>query len=485
MEYRNVAIYIRVSTEDQAAEGYSISAQKERLEAFCKSQEWTITEYYIEEGQSAKSMDRPELQRLITDVKGGNLDIVLVYKLDRLTRSVLDLYKLLSLFEAHKVAFKSATELYDTSTAIGRLFITLVAGLAQWERENLAERTRMGLIEMARQGKRPGSGEPYGYTFIDGQLVINPAEAAIIRKIYDMYCRGYGIRKIIAWLNNPASPIHSKSGKPWYDSTVSYILRNPLYMGKFVYGGYTNKNKSNVRPIKPENIFQGSHEPIITEDTWIEVQNIFRKKKGIAPRHASGVFPLTGIFFCGTCGGPMDGHTNRRVNSATRYYRCQNTYHKHTCDMRIWKSEYVEEQVIQQLEKQADTLRDAAAQEIRKGTSPVKNEEKKRLSAELRDMKAKKLKWFDAFDSGIIDKADFKERMKGIADREAYLKGRILEIETEEEMPAWTQKEMILKIKNFRFVWSEATPEERKQLTHELIRKVVIFPEGLVSLDLL
>ncbi|MGF9826753.1 recombinase family protein, partial [Brevibacillus agri] len=129
------AVYMRVSTEDQAREGFSIPAQREKLLAYVHSQGWEVAAIYADEGISAKDTNRPALKRLLRDIREGNIDVVLVYRLDRLTRSVLDLYRLLQEFEKYDVRFKSCTEVYDTTTAIGRLFITLVAALAQWERE--------------------------------------------------------------------------------------------------------------------------------------------------------------------------------------------------------------------------------------------------------------------------------------------------------------------------------------------------------------
>jgi site-specific DNA recombinase len=484
--FKQAAIYLRVSTDEQVSEGYSISAQKERLEAFAKSQGWAVTEYYIEEGQSAKDMNRPELQRLLTDVKAGGMDIVLVYRLDRLTRSVLDLYRLLNLFEENKVAFRSATEVYDTTTAMGRLFITLVAALAQWERENLAERTRMGLLEMARQGKRPGTKEPYGYSLVDGQLIINPAEAAIVRKIYDMYSRGYGVRKIIAWLNNPAAPVPSKGGIAWYDSTVSYILTNPLYIGKFTYGrdqAELRKTRNNLRAVPEGNVYQGSHEPILNEGLWHTVQNTFKIKKLMPPRHAASSYPLTGILFCGSCGGNMGGGLFIHGKSKLKYYKCATREHKQTCAMKYFRCEEIEGRVIEYIEGMEE-LKKSAGANVEKGNSPVNSEEKEKLIGELKEIKGKRKKWYDAYEDGTIDRADLKERVKSISDRETYLKGRLAEIEAEEEIPAWTEKERLDKINNFRWLWNEATAEEKKALAHELIKKITITPEGLILLDL-
>lgn len=256
-----VATYVRVSTDEQAKEGFSIPAQRERLRAFCESQGWEIVEEYIEEGWSAKDLDRPQMQRLLKDIKKGNIDIVLVYRLDRLTRSVLDLYLLLQTFEKYNVAFRSATEVYDTSTAMGRLFITLVAALAQWERENLAERVKFGIEQMIDEGKKPGGHSPYGYKFDkDFNCTIIEDEANTVRMIYRMYCDGYGYHSIAKRLNELG--IKPRIAKEWNHNSVRDILTNDIYIGTYRWG-----NK----------VVLNNHPPIISETLFRKVQK--EKKK--------------------------------------------------------------------------------------------------------------------------------------------------------------------------------------------------------------
>ena len=158
-----VAIYARVSTREQKEHGYSVPGQIRQLNKFAESKNWTVVGEYVDAGVSAKDMNRPELQRMLKDVEEGLIDVILVKALDRLTRSVLDLYKILEYREKNDCKFKSATEIYDTTTAVGRMFITIVSAISQWERENLAERVAFGFVEKAESGRYPRGSEAYGF----------------------------------------------------------------------------------------------------------------------------------------------------------------------------------------------------------------------------------------------------------------------------------------------------------------------------------
>ena len=205
-------IYTRVSTEEQVKEGFSLAAQLDRLRSFCDSQGWDVADVYTDEGVSAKNTERPELNRLLRDCPRQKFDVVVVYRLDRLTRSVMDLYKLLQLFDAHKIGFRSATEVFDTTNAVGRLFLTIVAALAQWERENLGERIRMGFDQKKREGKWHSTNVPYGYHRVDDQLVIAEEEAEIIREMFRQYIGGLGVHRLVMWLRERTGRLWTSSG---------------------------------------------------------------------------------------------------------------------------------------------------------------------------------------------------------------------------------------------------------------------------------
>lgn len=285
-------LYARVSTDDQAREGVSLRAQQDSMVAFCRAQGWIPVDVYLDDGYSGSSLDRPALNRLRRDVAGGRLDLVLVWRLDRLTRRVVDLHALLEEFSAHGVGFRSVTEVFDTTSAMGRLFLTLVAAMAQWERENLVERVSWGMQQVAREGRWHGGGHvPFGYDYRDGRLEVNPVEAATYRKMVDLYLReGWGYEKIAQWLNgaNPEGRVYPpKEAGRWRYTSVRQVLRNPLYKGFIRSRG---------------ELYKGRHEPLIDPATWEALQAESRVRADQAPKHAS---LLSGLLRCAECGGRM------------------------------------------------------------------------------------------------------------------------------------------------------------------------------------
>lgn len=262
-------IYIRVSTEEQAKEGFSINAQKEKLTAYSKINNWEDITYYIDDGLSGKNInERPSINNLIEDVKTNKINNVLIYKLDRLTRNVKDLINLIEIFETNNCSFNSITEKLDTTTAVGRMFIKIIGTFAEFERENLAERVSFGYEQKTREGNYTNTNGVYGYDYINGNLTINNKEKELVNEIYNLYLKGYSMLKIANKLNQENIPT-KRQGK-WYQSTIKSILTNPLYIGKIRYGLH-KKNKS----------FQvlGKQDSIISVNKFNKVQKLINKKR--------------------------------------------------------------------------------------------------------------------------------------------------------------------------------------------------------------
>jgi site-specific DNA recombinase len=209
--------YARVSTDDQARDGVSIDNQIERINAYCIAKDWDIINVYIDEGLSPKATNRAGMQRLITDVKSGKIDAAAVYKLDRLTRSVVDLNKLIELFDRHNVALVSLVKSLDATSATGRLMLNLLASVSQWEREVIGERTRDAMAYL-KANNRIYTREIFGYDVDNSQLVRNYKEQQIIERMYNLRSDGLSYQAIADTLN--AAGIPAKRGGKWYNNTV-------------------------------------------------------------------------------------------------------------------------------------------------------------------------------------------------------------------------------------------------------------------------
>ena len=196
---KKVALYIRVSTDAQFEEGYSVDAQKEMLSAYCISKGWKTYEFYIDGGFTGSNIERPAMQRMIDDVKQGKIAAVVVYKLDRLSRSQKDtLYLIEDVFNPAGAAFTSLNENLDTATPMGRAMLGIMSAFAQLERETIRERTRMGMKERVKEGLWMGGGRtPFGYDYDRNLGVLKPnADAETVRRIYALYLAGYSAARI-------------------------------------------------------------------------------------------------------------------------------------------------------------------------------------------------------------------------------------------------------------------------------------------------
>lgn len=274
------ALYVRVSTESQAEEGYSINAQTERLSAYGVAMGWEKTELFVDGGFSGSHLERPAMVELISMVKEGKIDSVVVYKLDRLSRSQKDtLFLIEDVFLPHNVDFISLNESIDTSTPYGRAMIGILSAFAQLERENIYQRTRMGMLERVKQGYWMGGGVvPFGYDYDkeNGILTPNEREKEIVFQIYSLFIQG-----------ESPSRIAEKLGLG-YDRLVMQIISRKSNLGLISYKGQE---------------YQGRHQPIISQEMFDLAQK--KRKSRQIVKKSGGVHLLTGLIFCKFCGSRL------------------------------------------------------------------------------------------------------------------------------------------------------------------------------------
>lgn len=410
---KRAALYIRVSTMEQVKEGYSILAQTEKLKAYASAKDMSVYKTYSDPGFSGAKQDRPALQEMIQDIENGKIDVVLVYKLDRLARSQkITLYLIEDIFLKNSVDFISLQESFDTSTPFGRATIGMLSVFAQLERDTITERMHMGRTERAKQGYYHGSGvAPLGYDYVDGNLIVNEYEANIIREIFDLY------------VNQEKGQIHivkkmaaKYPGKVNTATIVKYALRNPIYTGRISWEG---------------NVYEGHHKPIIDDKTFEKAQRLIKEKSTNATTNKNQQSLLAGVIYCGKCGARMTREINgpkskaytlkngtiKHYNYQYTYYTCcsvrktvPNAVRDWDCNQKRLRCEKVDEVVINAI-KSLDINK--ARQEIKKESKTTSNK-MKLLEKEIAKKETEKKRMLDLYQFGTIEIGELNKRLEEI-----------------------------------------------------------------------
>ena len=299
-----VALYPRVSGHEQE-DNYSIPEQIDRMQKYCDARDWIVYKIYTDSGFSGSNIERPGLQQMIKDAESGKFDLVLVYKLDRLSRSQKDtLYLIEDVFDKHGVAFASMTENFDTSTAHGKFIIGILAVFAQLEREKIRERTMIGKDSRAKEGKWHGSRwVPTGYDYIDGELVPNEYEVMQIKEIAELFLKRTPVRTIANMMTEKG---YKHKHGDWDAKTIRRVLSNPANIGMIKHR---------------DEYYQGQHQPILDKKTFDKIQVIMEERKEqYGTEHRSHKTLLGGLLFCKHCGGRFARQSNGKGKRL--YYAC-------------------------------------------------------------------------------------------------------------------------------------------------------------------
>lgn len=465
------ALYIRVSTDEQANEGFSIDAQKRRLLAYADSQDWEIGEVYIDDGWSAKDLKRPEMQRMLDDLEERKFDVVLVYKLDRMTRSAADCDQLLKLFEKYNVKFQSCTESFETRTATGRLFIRLVADIAQWERENTAERVRMGMEQMVHEGRRPGGPIPFGYDK-DGR--VNEEEAIQVRLLRKMYMDGDGIKQVAVKLNSMGM---LRRGYRWSAFSVWYILDNPYYAGKLRYG--TKKPNGTYPSRKKEGVVDliikdGNHESMFTWEEYEEHKKEM-KKRAFTGYSKVREYWFSGVLVCGKCGGKMSGryHQNKRQDGSynkIQSYICASRQMGKGCTMPMFRQELVEKLVLEWIEKinvDMEVVKELAASSEPEPDNNLRDD----LMRELDKIRERRKKWQRMYADDLISEQELREHNEDEKRNEEVVKEELERI----PVPNNPDNGKIETLLGLTEIWPILDDVDRHNLILEIFKEIELY----------
>lgn len=466
-----IAAYIRVSTEEQAERGNSLSEQEERLKAYCKAMGWPKPKLYIDDGYSAKDLRRPAVQKLINDVQSNKISIVLTSKLDRLSRNLLDLLQTVDLFSEHDCNYVSASEGFDTSTAVGRMTLQLLGTFAEFERERNSERVKDNMLSLAKNTNKAITQPCFGYDIIDRYYSINEEEAHFVRMMFDLAEEGNGHRKIAKILNDNGSV--TKKGKMWDQINVKRLIQNETICGMMIYNKRETKNGKVVIRDKSEWVInEEHHQPIIPKERFDRVQEIM-KSRSRAYKHAdSETYLLTGLVVCKHCGRNMKGSTARHKsgNKHYTYYRyiCASYVLGYDCKHHAIHRDQIETAIINRI-KNVSKL---SVGQLDLTVSPSRNvqEEIKDLQNQLTKVNRKMQRQIEAYENELISGEDLKAARLRVEKEREELNEKISRLAS--------KKNVIVSVKaNVERLMHEVTSVDRlvaKAAIRQLIDKIFI-----------
>ena len=410
-ERKIAGVYIRVSTEDQAREGFSLGEQEEKLLQLCKFKELEVYKVYKDAGISAKDMEhRPQFQAMLQDMKEGKINYIVAYKLDRITRSVRDLEELISVLEQYNCFLLCDRDDVNTSTANGRFFVRMLTVLSQLEIEIVSERTKFGLNGAIKSGHIPGQ-RPFGYTKSeDKKMIVDNATRPYIEKIFDMYLEGKSFQQIANYFKE--NNIYPK--KKWRDTTIQKIIDNKIYMGDYEQYKRIGKQE-NLEPI----VYMNVVEPIISRAKWEECQK--QKERNQRTYTRDRIYTFFQRLKCPSCGRIMKCKGSGGSKRKYMYYTCE---HCHVNFNENYVEELLESFIYDLLEY------DMA---VKKFFLPILEDKNNKIDTtsidkEIRNLEKQKNRIKQAYIKGIVEMEDFKEDYKLIEDKLANLENKKLEL---------------------------------------------------------
>ena len=466
MNKKRVFVYVRVSTQEQAREGYSIGEQIERLTNYCKAMGWIIVKVYTDAGHSGANQDRPALQEMIADIKAGKADSVVVYKLDRLSRSQRDTLELIEdVLLANNVDFVSMNENFDTATPFGRAIIGILAVFAQLEREQIRERMTMGKDARAKEGKwSGGSNVPFGYDYIDGELKINEFEAMQLRELFKLFTEGMPPFRI-------ENLFEEKGYKKFHNKSMKYALRNKIYIGYLKHRDTWNK---------------GIHDPIIDVDTFEKANKILdeRKEKFEESGHKAGSKALStylgGLVYCEHCGARFGKQQtgsakskiyinyccysrSKKVKAMIKDPSCQNKmYRMHELDNHVFNA-------IRKLSLEPETIQEMKENKIKKSNS---RDQVAVIEAEIKSLMEQKSRFMDLYGIGRFSIDELDEKVMPLEDRKNKLQREIEKLTANDAK--LDEEDALLLINSFGDILERNIFDEIRTTLESLIDRIVI-----------
>jgi len=497
-----IGVYVRVSTEDQAKEGYSLEVQREYLESFAKREGFEIFKIYQDDGISGYTTERPALKQLLKDAKQKKFD--LVYKIDRFSRNLKDMLNLVDELFSYGVGFKSATEPFDSTTSAGKLMFQQLGSFAEFERNRIAERVFPGMVKGVQQGNWQGARyAPYGYRYIKEKklLEIDEEETKVVKLIYMMFLCNKSIRSIAEYLTKKG--YRNRKSNIFSTKLIGDILKNKIYTGKLVWNAHfydkTQKTKKGYRYIKnpPEKVIisQGKHQPIISEEDFELVQEKLKQRR-VEQRRKASDYPLSGILYCARCNHKYLGISsisNHRTGVKKRWYRCMGPYRSFIrCKNKSVKAQEIESEVAEILETllKNDKLKtsrwmNVTPAEIASVASLPRNEVKV-IKNRLENNLKKQSKLTDAYLENLLSEELYKQKNEGLRQEEEEVK-KLIALQEVREIERERSKDYLDRVEEFLEGYDpnkkEMDLETKKLILNLLFKNIKIAHKKLFSFE--
>ena len=456
---KSAGIYIRVSTFDQAREGFSLREQEERLKEFCKFKRYNIYKVYQDAGISAKNDKRPAYQEMIEDVKKGNINVIVALKLDRLTRSVYDIEKLMKFVNDYECDIDCMADESNTTTSNGRMVMRIMTSVSQNEIEKCSERTKFGMAGAIKNGHIPNR-TGLGFKRKNKKLVPDPLTKDIIVRIFDLYLEGKS-HQAIANIYNKEKVLGKTN---WYDSTIQKILSNELYKGDYVNG------KRTKHPTYYENVI----EPIVSKEKWKSCQ--YQKLRNARHYERTATYLFTNKLKCSKCGNFLGGHATAKTNSKKYYYYKCNTCKTYFNEIDIEKELKA---FMLELAKQDDLINNYYTPFIKSKLEDKTEDYKK----EIKDLDKQLDRIKTAYIKGVVKLEDFDKEIKHIEYQKSDLEKRqkeqkqydnlsftlndLLIIQDMQEIEFYTNPDVLNN-------WSNKSKEEKQKIIGKYIDNITI-----------
>lgn len=451
-----LGIYIRVSTEEQANEGYSISAQRERLKAFCLAQNWNDYKFYVDEGISGRDTKRPQLKKMMEDIRAGHINVLLVYRLDRLTRSVRDLHRILDELEKYSCTFRSATEFYDTSTAMGKMFITIIAAIAEWESANLGERVTMGQVEKARQGEWAAQ-PPYGfYKDENHKLQIHEEEIKAVKIMVKRIREGMSFRQLALYMDS--TRYKPKRGYKWHIRTLLNLMHNPALYGAMYWKGQ---------------VYENTHQGIMTKEEYDQLQKIISSRQNYKSRNVTSHFVYQTKLVCPDCGNRCTSERYTWKRKTDNVVEVRNSYRCQVCVLNGPTTTPFSVREVKVDDALIEYMSNFVITPSEKNEVNVDNEQLLEIKNELRKIENQREKYQRAWANDLITDDEFKVRMDESRLRYDLLQKELKNIEGEKYDVVDIERYKEIAV-SFNKNYIHLTQEEKRTFIQTFIEKIEV-----------